>query len=93
MIRPTALLLAAIAVGVFASGYWAGVAPLHDCMRKGLLPQLIDRTRSVWLLDGNWSCTLPVSVALEQCKSKGGTPLLYRDFKLVCRFPEGALIP
>lgn len=83
----------AAALLAFFGGYWLAAADLHRCMQSGLVPQMIDKSKGIWLLDGNWSCNLAVSVAQEQCKSKGGRPLLYRDFKLVCSYPQAELEP
>jgi hypothetical protein len=60
-------------------------------MQSGHYPKLIDKSTSAWLLDGSWICAMPVSIAVEQCKANGGKALLYRDLKLVCRYPEGTL--
>ena len=34
---------------------------------------------------------MKVNVASDQCKEKGGEPLLFDDLKLICKYPPGQL--
>src|SRR5262249_26288753 len=83
-------LVSAGAIALYAFHHHAEVSRLENCLRhQGGVPMPV-RQQSFHLSEG-WFCETKVNVASDQCKEKGGEPLLFDDLKLICKYPSGQL--